>query len=66
MEYELILDNSYSRRWSVKAKLKNWPAVVKQYPASWIFMSMFSYPLLLVAITQAKNGSLLAALLVSL
>lgn len=64
MEFELILNNSYSRRWFVKANRKNWFAIVRQYPVSWIFMSMFSYPLLSVAITQTKSGSLPAALLV--
>lgn len=64
MKFELILNNSSFRRWSVKVKLKNWLAIVRRYPVSWIFMSIFSYPLLSVAITQTKNGSLPASLLV--
>lgn len=64
MEFELMLNNSYSRRWSVKVKLKNWLAIVRQHPVYWIFMLMFSYPLLSGAITQTKSGSLPAALLV--
>lgn len=61
---KLMFNDSCFRRWSVKVKLRNSLAIVRQCLASWTFMSMFSYLLLLDATTRTKSGSFPVALLV--